>query len=256
MFWNDVMTILENAAHVLRCFGNDCTDLTVSEVSDRLGLPKASASRLLKTMRETGMLEEIGGTRRHRPGRMMLNIAAAYRYSSSVFGRARAVVHETSQQFGHTGYVSIRDGRSVMAVADFEGTNALRVGSAVGRRLPAEICATGRSLLARLSDDEIARLYGDEPTADRLARDLEPVRKRGYAFVSQKALPGVDGLAVAVGDPVTGEAVSLCLVYPHNLVSDSERDDMIGTLIEGAGGIAEALGDSLILHAAGDRGPA
>ncbi|RBO53428.1 IclR family transcriptional regulator [Rhodovulum sp. BSW8] len=250
------MTILENAALVLRCFGNNCTDLTVSEVSERLGLPKASASRLLKSMRETGMLEEIGGSRRHRPGRMMLNLSAAFRYSSGVIGRARAAVHELSQAFGHTGYVSIRDNRQVLAIADFEGTNALRVGASIGNKLPAERCATGRSLLARLAPAEVALLYPDGPIAERLAPQLDRIRRTGYALSSQETTPGVDGLAVAVGDPVTSEAVSLCLVYPHNLVSDAERNAMIDAMIDSAGGIAEAVGDPLFRAAAERKVPA
>ena len=66
------MTVLENAARVLRCFGPDCPSLLVSEVVQRLGLPKANASRLMKAMRESGMLETIGDSHRHRPGTMML----------------------------------------------------------------------------------------------------------------------------------------------------------------------------------------
>ena len=35
----------KNAANVLRCIGTDCPDLTVSEVSRRLEMPKANASQ-------------------------------------------------------------------------------------------------------------------------------------------------------------------------------------------------------------------
>ena len=54
------MSVLNNAADVLRCFGNDCPDLTVTDVVRLLGMPKANASRLLKAMREANMLETIG----------------------------------------------------------------------------------------------------------------------------------------------------------------------------------------------------
>lgn len=242
------MSILDNAASVLRCFGAGCPSVTVTEVTQRLGLPKASASRLLRAMREAGMLETIGATRRHRPGRLMLDLAAAFRRSSRLIEQAGAVVAAASRRFGHTGYVSVREGREVTAVVDFEGTNALRVVSNSGRRLPAHLSATGRTLLARLDDAELARLYVGTPELARLAPLLAEVRARGYALSHQDTTPGVDAIAIALADPASDEAVSLCLVYPHALVSDDERRAMIAALAEGAAGIARALGDDDFIH--------
>jgi hypothetical protein len=79
-FWHiRAMSILDNAASVLRCFGAGCPSVTVTEVTRLLGLPKTSASRLLRAMREAGMLETIGATKQHRHGRLMLDLAAAFR---------------------------------------------------------------------------------------------------------------------------------------------------------------------------------
>lgn len=237
------MALLDNASSVLRCFGAGCSSVTVTEISARLGLPKASASRLLRAMREAGMLETIGATKRHRPGRMMLDLAAAFRRSSPLIERAGVVVAAASRRFGHTGYVSVREGREVTAVADFEGSNALRVVSNIGRRLPAHLSATGRSLLARLPPAEVAALYAGRPEAADLPALLAQVRAQGFARSLQDTTPGVDGIAVAVADPESDEAVSLCLVYPHALVSPAECRAMVASLAEGAAEIAGALGD-------------
>lgn len=238
------MSVLKNAAGVLRCFGNDCPDLTVSDVVRLLGMPKANASRLLKAMREANMLETIADTHRHRPGRLMLDLAAAYRRSSMLIGRASEVVAKASDTFGHTGYISVRDGREVTAVADFQGTNALRVVSNIGRRLPAHLSATGRSLLARLGEEEVLALYAGHSALAELPAQLSTVRDQGFAYSSQEATPGVDAIAIAVADPLRDEAVSLCIVYPKALVDTKGRNEMIVALATGAARIAEDLGDS------------
>ncbi len=238
------MTILRNAADVLRLFSTGCADLTVSEVTTRLAMPKANASRLMKAMRDAGMLETIGDTRRHRPGRLVLDLAVAFKHSSGVIGRASEVVAEVSRQFGHTGYVSLREGREVTGVADFPGTNALRVVGAVGRRLKAEESATGRSLLARLPDEEIRALYAGRDGVDELLAKLAVIRAQGFAFSSQEATPGVDAIAISVADPATDEAVSLCIVYPHAVVGREDRDEMLAALAAGATRIAHELGDA------------
>lgn len=247
------MSVLQNAADVLRCFGNDCPDLTVSDVVKRLGMPKANASRLLKAMREARMLETIGDTHRHRPGRLMLDLAAAYRRSSMLIGRASEVVAGVTSSFGHTGYISVRDGQEVTAVADFQGTNTLRVVSNIGRRLPAHLSATGRSLLARLTEEELLELYAGHSAMADLPAQLAKVRRQGYAYSSQEATPGVDAIAIAVADVLTDEAVSLCIVYPHALVDTKGRDEMIAALGTGAARIAEDLGDRAFVAPGFDR---
>jgi DNA-binding IclR family transcriptional regulator len=157
------------------------------------------------------------------------------------------VVSEVSGSFGHTGYISVRDGREVTAVADFQGTNALRVVSNIGRRLPAHLSATGRSLLARLSQEEVLDLYAGHDALDDLPEQLSKVRHQGYAYSSQEATPGVDAIAIAVADRLTDEAVSLCIVYPHSLVDAKGRNEMIMALATGAARIAEDLGDSVFV---------
>lgn len=247
------MTVLANAAAVLRCFGSDCVELTVTDVAMRLGLPKASASRLLKAMREAGLLETIGDSKRHRPGRMFLNITAAFRSSSMLITAAAEAVARVSSACGHTGYVSVLDGQHAMAVTDHPGTNALRVVSSLGRRLPAHAAATGRTLLARLDPVGVARLYADGlPPAPRSAPQtlaslqarLAEVRARGYEEASDAAAPGVDALAVAVADPQQDDLVSLCIVFPAAVVQAPERRRILDGLIEEAATIARATGDS------------
>ncbi|AMY71089.1 IclR family transcriptional regulator [Frigidibacter mobilis] len=238
------MSILHNAAQVLHLFNAECSDLTVTEASQRLDMPKANASRLLKAMREAGLLEVIGNTRRHRPGKLLLDLAVAYRRSSGLIGRAGEVVAEVTRSFGHTGYVSVLDGREVTAVLDFEGSNSLRVVSNLGRRLQAHQSATGRSLLARLAPDQVAALYAEHPAASDLAAQLEQIRHAGFAYSNQESTPGVEAIGIAVGDPSTQEAVSLCIVYPHTVVDEAARSAIIAALGQGAARIAAQLGDT------------
>jgi len=246
------MTVLANAAAVLRCFGSDCSELTMTDVAGRLGIPKANASRLLKAMRESGLLETIADSKRHRPGRMFLNITAAFRSSSLLITLAGESVARVSSACGHTGYVSVRDGRDMMAVTDHEGSNSLRVVSSLGRRLPAHASATGRTLLARLDPAGVARLYaGGLPpappsapqTLPALQQRLAEVRARGFDHSTDAAAPGIDALAVAVADPGQDEIVSLCIVFPAAVVGISERRQILGGLFAEAGAIARQTCD-------------
>lgn len=238
------MSVIQNATSVLRLFADDCLELTVTDVARRLKMPKANASRLMKAMRDAGMLSTVGDTMRHRPGAMMLDLAVIFRRSSDLLSRAGDAVAAVAAQFGHTGYVSILDGKEVTAAADFPGTNTLRVVSSIGRRLLAHQSATGRTLLARRSEAEIAKLYHGHPFADKLPAQLALIRENGFALSSQESTLGVDAIAIAISDPATRETVSLCIVYPHGLVDDDSRNQMIAELGKAATQIATIFGDS------------
>ncbi|XDB00399.1 IclR family transcriptional regulator (plasmid) [Sulfitobacter sp. LCG007] len=238
------MSVLQNAASVLKLYSQDCNALTVTEVARRLDIPKANASRLMKSMRDAGMLDTIGDTLRHRPSTMMLDLAALFRRSTVLVSRAGEAVAAVSGQFGHTGYLSLRDGLEVTAVADYPGTNALRVVSNIGRRLSLDRSATGRTLLARLDDEEVAQLYPDPDRLDALLGRLARIREAGFETSSEEATPGVDAIAIAVGDPATGEVVSLCIVFPHGVVDAEAKKQMIAALGKAAAPIAADLGDS------------
>ena len=245
------MSILNSAANVLRCFGADCTELTVMDTVEKLGIPKSNASRLLRAMRDAGLLETIGETNRYRPGVLLLDAAISYRRSSSLVERAGEVLARISTQTGHTGYVSKLIGTEVAAVTDHPGTHSLRVVSNIGRRLTAHGSGTGRALLALKTDAEVRALFPDgiappsdlsPQSLDELLARLAEVRRTGVAFSGQESTRGVDALSVAVEDPETGEAVALCIVYPAALATADDRASIETLLLDGAAEVGAVLG--------------
>jgi DNA-binding IclR family transcriptional regulator len=125
--------------------------------------------------------------------------------------------------------------------------------SSVGRRLPAFASATGRSLLARLSDEEVAALYeGGLPPAPsvtspqglpELFERLAQIRRTGIALSHDEANRGVAAVAVAVGDGALRDEVSLCIVFPAATCDPAERDQIAQELLAGAAEIAGIVND-------------
>ncbi len=250
-----MVSILVSAAKVLRCFSDDCAEVSVTELVQRLGMPKSNASRLLRSMRDAGLLESVGTGKRYRPSLMLVDVGRSYRRASTLVQRADEVVARVSAACGHTGYVSQRDGLDITAVTDHPGSNALRVVSSIGRKLPAFASATGRSLLARLTDEEVTALYprglppGPSETSPQnmaqLFERLAQIRRRGIAVSHDEANRGVAAVAVAVGDQRQREEVSLCIVFPAATCDPAERDQIAQDLFDGAAEIAGLVNDRL-----------
>jgi DNA-binding IclR family transcriptional regulator len=140
----------------------------------------------------------------------------------------------------------------VVGLTYHPGSHALRVAMPVGRPLPAHSCATGWSLLARMSDEKIRELFAEprqavSPTAPQTMADLlerlRAVRAAECARSHDKANRGVGAIACAFGSPETGETVSLCVAYPIATVTMEEREEVIARLLAGARQIAALVGD-------------
>ena len=246
------MSSIDKIAGVLRSFGPDRAELSVTDAAALLDLPKSTVSRLLKAMAEEGLLEQAAGSRRYRPGPLVVGLGRAGRGESRLIDRLQAMLAEIVQLSGHTGYVSIRDGLEIFGVRMVPGWQDLRVARPAGTRMPAVATAVGRALLARLPDAVLQRLLPEtvEPAspaapasrAEVLAR-IEQVRRQGWSEAEDEGHRGIGTIAVVVQDPTTGEAASACITYPVAVVTGAERARMRGLLTEAAARLGAELGD-------------
>ncbi|MFC4273917.1 IclR family transcriptional regulator [Achromobacter aloeverae] len=243
------MSILDSATDVLRLLARSGRDLTVTDVVNGLDVPKSSASRVLKQMMECGLLERDVRTLAYRPSLLMLELSHQVRASSSTLDRMEEALQSLVQETGHTGYISVLDetGRHVVVLRVRHGSHPLRVVTWPGHRSLAVAVSTGRTLLARLPDDALARVYGkDYPSVpDRapaslpaLLERLEQVRRDGWSIAIDEALPGVGSISCSVADPDSGETLAFCLSFP----SPQEDPDFVAALTQRLVGHARAIG--------------
>jgi DNA-binding IclR family transcriptional regulator len=246
------MSTLENAASVLRLFTADRLELTVTDVARALGLPKSSVSRLLKAMRESGLLTSAADTPRYRVGTLLFEIAQLHQQNSALMDLADVELSAICRDTRHTGYISILDGTDVLVLRMHPGREALRVVTPLGSRAAAFATANGRALLARLSDDKVRSLHPkplQPPSANApadmtsLLDRLTDTRRVGWCEAIDEAIPGVHSIAVAVEDAANAETFAFCLSFPVSQLSQIESRSIVRALTDAARRIAEKVGD-------------
>jgi IclR family KDG regulon transcriptional repressor len=253
-YWNLAakLSTLLNASAILRLFAPDRLEISVTDVSNLLGMPKSSASRLLKTMLEAGLVARMDNSPRYKVGNLLFEISCLYRLNSSLIDAAYDALKEICHQTGHTGYISVLDGADVLVIRMHQGSHALRVFTPLGQRAPAFAAANGRTLLARLSDDRVRGLHADGIAApspnspqsiDDLLAALDLVRRRGWAEANDEAISGVGSVSVSVADPETGEAIGFCISYPASNITAEEKSRITSLLTTAARRIASRFDD-------------
>ena len=258
------MSSLENALSILRCFAADTPELTVSQVSVRLGMPKSTVSRLMKTMNESGVLEQNRSTRRYTPGFLAFQLGSLYRHHLKTSELADLAVTELVQRFGLTGYLCVLDGADVVVLKVKQGRYPVRFVVPEGRRLPACTTAVGMTLLARLKDEELRSIHppvvhypptGMHMPIEEVLAELQRVREQKWAEVDERTFAGFGAIAVAVGDAAGSQALAFSLSYPMNVLTSELHDAMVSHLVAAARRIGRKSGDAFWSDEPGEPEP-
>jgi len=230
--WCQNVSALDNAIEILRCFAPHRPEISNADVIRLTGKPKSSTSRLLRQLKECGLLEQDVLTRRYRPGLLVFELGRLHRTQNDFMALTEQRLRAVCASTGHTGYISVLDGAEQVVLRVVPGSNPLQVVTPPGVRAPAFATSNGRAMLARLSDADIrGRLPKPLPAisssaprnlAGLMARIAE-IRRTGYSEASNESLPGVGSLGFALTRRDTNETIGVAVSYPSHLTSTEER---------------------------------
>lgn len=243
------MAVITSLARVLRCFETG-PELSVSRLTEELGLPKSTVSRLMQDMAKVGLLTQDPASRRYRPGPLLAAAAKHHRASTDLLEMTSAALDGLVERFGHTGFiVGLQDGQAVTLKAKL-GSRAIRVHTTEHLITgPAYVRSPGRALLARLPDAEVAAMYPELPLPPPAPQDmaallalLKKIRRTGLSEAYHEAIPGVGGMAVAVG-PTPEDALGINITFAAELVRGGERREIGQALLECGRALGRQLND-------------
>lgn len=197
-------------------------ELTVTEVSARLNVARSTAHRLLAMLVFRDFAVQTD-SRAYRAG-PVLELAAHSRSEASQL-RAAALPHVEAlvEVLDESANLMIRTGDTARFVVSVECAQALRVGNREGMVFPAHRVTGGLVLLAELSRDELEAVYAPErytdrlqerPDLGRLYRDLERIRRNGFAVNEGRSERGVVAVGCRVRNPAGAAIAGLSVSMP------------------------------------------
>jgi DNA-binding IclR family transcriptional regulator len=226
--------------------------LRVSEVAEALALPKSTVSRLLKVLAESGLLEREETGRGYRCGPLALQLGNLYLAQHSLLDLVDDALDGLVERFAVTGYAGVLNGTEIVLLRVRQGRAPLRIVYEVGGRVPAHVTAIGMALLARLDDTRVHALYGDTlvyapmnariPMA-RFLKELELVRRRGWAASLGTTHAGIGAIGAAVASPNEQQPIGFSLSFPLMDADRVRRQEIVEAVVAGAGAIGARIGD-------------
>lgn len=212
---------VSRAIGVLLCFSHKEPELSLTEISMKLGIHKSTLHRLLGTLESERFVQRDAVSGKYRLGTRLLELASLVADSNDLQERARPHLYHLAERCNETVDLSILDGAEVVYLEVMESTQRVKLAARPGERLPAYSTASGKAFLAYLPGaavetvlpSEFAR-YAEGTLTSRsaLTRDLQATRERGFAVSLQEHESGINAVAAPVLDsrlyPIAAVAVA------------------------------------------------
>src|SRR5690606_16445512 len=103
------LSSLQSAIRILHCLSAETPRLRVTELAERLDMPKSTVSRLLRTLSEGGVLDRDHDTREYMAGPVALQLGGLYMARHDLLDLVDEAVCKLVDRFGFTGYVAVLD---------------------------------------------------------------------------------------------------------------------------------------------------
>lgn len=217
-----------------------------ASIATALGIPRSTTYHLLATLANHGFV--VSGDRRWALGVAAHDLGSGYLRQQPLTLVGRPLVSKLVDAVGENGHLAVLNGREVVYMVEERAPGRSSLVTDVGVRLPAHLTASGRSMLATLSREQLLALYPDDSAFARrgdaamtrlqLREELRATRARGYATEHGDVTPGFGSVAVAIVDRVGWPIASLALTFDE---STPVTDTLVSALKSTAADISKRL---------------
>ncbi len=209
---------VERTLQILNAFSVERQILGLTELSDALGLPKATILRLASTLCGYGFLKQDEDSRKYSLGLRLFALGQVVSSSFALRNVASPHVRRLGERLDKTVFLAILESDELLYVDKRESPNSAVVfTSNVGTRRPPHFGMLGYVLMAYLPESEVDRILNRSPlvaftrksiiTNHEFKEKLRHIREQGFSTDDGTAFEGIGGLAAPVRD-AAGEVIA------------------------------------------------
>jgi len=198
---------VDRALDVLMCFTNQTPELSMTQISEMVGINKSTVHRLLATLEGKQFLERDQVTGLYRPGIRLVQLAFLTMEHNDLRRLASPFLHNLCDQFRENVNLSVLDDTDVVYLDVIESSQRVKLAAVPGQRLPAFCTASGKAILAFLPEEKIPAIlahgmprYTQNTLISEEAfwEDMGHTRERGYAISEQEFEDGINAIAAPI----------------------------------------------------------
>lgn len=243
----------EQTLRILTHLARHAGPLPAARIAADLGLPRSTVYHLLAVLADAGFVVHLPEERRYGLGVTAFEIGSAYTHQAPLARLARPLLARLVDSIGHGAHLAVLHGREVLYVVEERAPGRPPLVTDVGVRLPAQLTASGRAMLAMLPPAQVRALFPDRgafvlrhgqgPTSpSTLRRLLVDVRARGHAVEDGEVTPGFASVASVVLDHASHPAAGIATTFPAADAPTAERERLAVRVAAAAEELSRRIG--------------
>lgn len=243
---------VEKTLSLLDCFSSNRTELTLTQLQEITGIPASTLFRLLTSLYQTGFLEYNGKTKHYSLGVKLIKLGSFASESFDVYRISKPYMQALKEETKETVTIFIRRGLSKVCIGTVESDYAVRYSAKQGEEHPLYVGASGKVLMSRLENDEIAEIVhkiglrkitpNTDSSLEQIIEKIEFVRKNGYAMSWGERQISSAGFGVPIIDFRGHVAASINISLPAERLQNYVLPEWIEKLKNTGAEISKKLG--------------
>jgi DNA-binding IclR family transcriptional regulator len=191
----------------------------LQDLVEQTGLPKPTVYRMLQQLEAASLLQREGNGRHYGIGTRLRRLAENLLLNDSLHGARHTVLRHLVDEIGESCNLTALSGSEVVYLDRVETAAPLRFYLHPGSRVPVHCSASGKIFLSQMSPAQRRRLLANAPlepytaqtltNLEDLEREVQRVRKDGFALDNEEFLPGL--LCIAAPVPAESGPTNLCI---------------------------------------------
>jgi IclR family acetate operon transcriptional repressor len=243
---------LVRAMTLLERLSLTASGMTLTDLSQQLGMPSATTHRLLNTFEEMGYVEHDSTLGLWFIGFKTFSVGNAFLNRRDFIATARPYMRRLVDQCGETVNLAVIDDGEVVYVGQVQSPEMMRMIVKLGSRSPIHASGVGKTLLASMTEKGVSTILQrkglarfTERTIDNPANlrvELSHIRKLGYALDDEEHSVGLRCVAATIFDENGVALAGLSLSGPKARITDSRLTDLGAATRQMADEVTAALG--------------
>lgn len=246
---------VEKTLDILSAFIPYNQEIGTLALSEKLGLNKATASRLLLTLTRENFLRQDSETKKFSLGQAALGLGRAVVRSlnTNIVQTAKPHIDRLRSTLNEACALEIVAGNNILlAYVAYGPYTGIRVTPSVGAALPIHASAGSKSILAYLKPKPLRNfLKGKGVFApltpntitdpDVFMHQLQEIRQKGFSFDREEVAIGISGIGVPIFNHENEPVAALAVVTPSHRMRTKDDSNIIPEMKKTANKISAAL---------------
>jgi DNA-binding IclR family transcriptional regulator len=213
----------------------------LTELANVLSMTKPNVFRLLATLSHLGFVQQDGDTHLYRPTLKLYELGTILVRRVDLLEVAHPILRRLAVQADESTQLAVFDSGYVVYVDKVDSPQPLKAMRSLGSRVPATCVSTGKAMLAWMPEEAIRASMKNVKkftpiTKDKrrdVDRDLEEVRRLGYAVNRGEWREGVCGIGAPIRDRI-GNVIAAIGVWGGELNILGVRREKLAELVVAA----------------------